>query len=366
LERLAFSGRSAAGTEPELGQALRVITLSAWLDGEQNVEMAVNEEDGSRQWVFDQVFFRLHYGLLSDEAGYVFEEDTFFPPVEFLVGKVIVWENQEVEEGEAILLDLAISLPEVAEGSGFVSGVEVPRTELEFFGRAEEAQPLHEKRNSLGPCREPANLPCVDTDHEARRRYVPLQFVNLTRTFGEDDAVLEDICQNQIDAACIVWGQQGALDIEVEPKIVEGLDDQKDKFKVCDEVEAGELSGLSTHSHIQVFIVDTLAISSNGGACGDAGVGAAYIILEGGMLQGNDFLLAHELGHALGLGHPGTGPTNVSIPGDFGSIAQASTPNSSKNTLNNCQVFTSPAVNPLARDRKDSSRGWIADCFRPG
>jgi hypothetical protein len=190
--------------------------------------------------------------------------------------------------------------------------------------------------------------------------------VNLTRTFGEDDAVLEDICQNQIDAACIVWGQQGALDIEVEPKIVEGLDDQKDKFKVCDEVEAGELSGLSTHSHIQVFIVDTLAISSNGGACGDAGVGAAYIILEGGMLQGNDFLLAHELGHALGLGHPGTGPTNVSIPGDFGSIAQASTPNSSKNTLNNCQVFTSPAVNPLARDRKDSSRGWIADCFRPG
>jgi hypothetical protein len=194
-------------------------------------------------------------------------------------------------------------------------------------------------------------------------RTLPIKFVSFSEIFSEEPLIddLVVLCNEQIQGVCEVWRDKAALDLVVWPNhvgstsLVDGLivvadDDDRAIYSMPD--SGGELSmavavdsdGIAYNSptHVEIYLVDELPSGYGGGVTHIGGDGEAYCILDVTQMPANPYLLAHELGHALGLEHP-----DEPCPGSWESVMKPTGgggPNPNKNTLFNCRIFLTPAT----------------------
>ena len=104
----------------------------------------------------------------------------------------------------------------------------------------------------------------------------------------------------------------------------------------------------SDASKVCVFLTDNdLADAGGGGTVGGGAAGAKIALSDRGT---SNTLLAHELGHVLGLGHPPGGADDNTIMSPSGSI---SADNPTRNTVGNYKRITWPAAGAPVTIRPD-------------
>jgi hypothetical protein len=137
-----------------------------------------------------------------------------------------------------------------------------------------------------------------------------------------------------------IWGKLG-VQFTVNASIMRT--DAAHKGTGATVAELGAIAALRTAAGVEVFVVDN-DIAFLGGA-------ATFMVAPGPASQTilsdrgtSDTLLAHEIGHDLGLRHPGDGTAH---DGEAGTIMQGtgshSVANSTRNTALNAQRMTWPA-----------------------
>lgn len=102
---------------------------------------------------------------------------------------------------------------------------------------------------------------------------------------------------------------------------------------------------------IEVFFVDAGLVGEGGGATYGAGSAHAKVVLTDN-LEDNDTLLAHELGHVLGLAHPsgaGDGFCRSTSDSVMESTGSAEIPNPATNSQQNCDCIANAALFTLHR-----------------
>ncbi len=375
LARIALHGQPESVINSGEAADLHTVDLVGPLD---NVPISIGQDPDTGSWAIEDFPCRLYHSQLAlkEEDG---ENDVFFPIVEVVTSRFVFRENEDSQE-DRVILDVETIQFQLAEGSGIVTGVTVEPDTFGFGGpgRPDEA---YEKHNSLQPCG--PNIfqlpPCQSADFNAYEREVPLKFFNLTQKFdmddGQDEQDLEELCQEQINQCCEIWGSQGSLSIQVDGTIHEGS--AGDKIAAYNDARARGLfhkTDYSASDKIKVFIVERLILAAGGdsqGATYYAGTSNAYIVLDLRALEGsggiteNQNLLAHELCHAIGLNHPDDTSDVNEIPGSADSIAAANVPNTVDNSLFNCRVFTSSVLNPLVQLVNTPGGEHILSCFKP-
>jgi hypothetical protein len=178
------------------------------------------------------------------------------------------------------------------------------------------------------------------------------------------EKTLEELVQEWVDCACKVWWQKGGPKIDPMSEIVpfnsfaaadaefdawdsditSGRETQVPiKFDAyLDTVlPAGDISDYKSEA-IEIYLADS--VESSEGVTHNCGSSSAYVILDIHKAQYNKYLLAHELGHVLGLTHPpGLGDACPGFPdGSFCSVMVPEKPNSSRNTLDNLTLTVMP------------------------
>lgn len=230
---------------------------------------------------------------------------------------------------------------------------------------------LSPERNSLGQCSGPG----PSTGSGSYPYYnLQVRFINIS---SEPIGTLEALAQEQIDGACQVWWDKGRLNIVPgpppppagNPTVTEayetmlGLDGtyaaSQETFireKITEKINSSDLD------RVRICFVDTMENLNNNRVSGytfSCASSGSFVFLEVGHARNNKYLLAHELGHVLGLRHPdGSGCENVSINGSYCSVMVPDLPNSSRNTVNNLSILDSPPSlggNPMGGQQKLSA-----------
>jgi hypothetical protein len=218
------------------------------------------------------------------------------------------------------------------------------------------------------PCGQPSQ-PCAAGAELLLLRELPVRFVDLSTVELAEDVFT--LCQRQLAGICEVWRQQAILNLVVSPAFETGDAAQIADFHFFDDSNWPALvqrAGLISGDQVDVYIVDEVRRSNitlpGGGATYDASKTSAGVFLAKGVMARNGYLLAHELGHALGLGHPGENTVlndGAVLPeGSWDSVMDPESATPAVNTLQNCQIFGSALLNPLVRvvvpERKDCLR----------
>jgi hypothetical protein len=105
------------------------------------------------------------------------------------------------------------------------------------------------------------------------------------------------------------------------------------------EADANRIGALRSGSGIEVYCVDNDMSSSGGASTLSAGDASNIVMADRGT---SSTLLAHELGHVFGLGHPPGGADANTVMQPSGSH---SSPNPTRNTMGNYNRLTFPAAN---------------------
>jgi hypothetical protein len=136
-----------------------------------------------------------------------------------------------------------------------------------------------------------------------------------------------------------IWAKVG-VQFFVNPPVV--LDDAVHKTQGSNQAEVVEIIGLRAGAGVEVYMVDNdLAWAGGGGTHGKAPTYESRMVISD---RGTSpTLIAHEMGHALGLKHPGEGTAH---DGDADTIMEAtnshSAPNPRRNTAVNAARMTWP------------------------
>ena len=255
--------------------------------------------------------------------------------------------------------------------------------EMEFFS-VESALPddsldeFTEDGKVYRLCHRP-NAPCSAGANEMLIRRIPIRFVCIFNATEAEKAELAVLCTEQIDGICEVWRGQAVLSakvrIDVTPMVVfagrllstENFADSQSNWNTLINLPAAEDPDV-----IDIFIVRR--VSHNGaaipGVSYDLTVVSAGVVLSLAALRNpaHKYLLAHELGHCLGLEHPGQVTTVGGTPlpeGSPNSVMQIINGHAPlENTADNCVIFGDSyhgLLNPLARVVIPLRK----DCLRP-
>lgn len=315
----------------------------------------------------------LHYRALSEEPA-LRTEDAEFPMLETMQ-LVVTFAGIEFP-AEAIQLNVQVVAKLAGEPvKGLIQGFELSNPQLpqlrRTFRQVGTGEPRGEPEYSLSshcsPPQGPFIVDCVPTI----ARWLPIKFVNFTsRSIGD----LEPHCQRLLNRVCEVWRNQAGLDLTVVGTIEDADPSEKERYGTPDQEREKELEtcAYASDTHVEVYICTQLQPSYNGGYTYVSGQAGSYCLVGVNHLQSSnrDHLLAHELGHVLGLKHPGT----PGLAGSSASImAGATSPNKHKNSAFNCRIFTMRTeiveVGGVAEERylplnPIVQTTTIADCFR--
>jgi hypothetical protein len=242
------------------------------------------------------------------------------------------------------------------------------------FQLAGTGEPQKEPHHSLPSSCDPPPAGIWSPQLATVTRTLGLRFINLSDQIPD----VEAICQNLIRNACQIWRNEAAcllqIDIATPPGTpIPGLFDTSpaDKAAFHDTIQIQEFVlptlGFNHINCVEVYLVNKLLNRRGGGISHDCGQASAFCILSLEAARQNPLLLAHELGHVLGLAHV-NGFGGI-LPGSPGSVMEAGMPNPSVNTLFNCRVLTDRpnpadpphpvALNPIV------SNTTTPDSFRP-
>jgi outer membrane protein OmpA-like peptidoglycan-associated protein len=171
-------------------------------------------------------------------------------------------------------------------------------------------------------------IPAAGCANPGDKRDLDVQPVFL-RTGPADPSPTGSSWSRRLNEANRIWGKVGVFFNELPPLTI----DTPLKTTGGSDAERAAIRGLRSGAGIEVFLVDN-DVADQGGAFTIFGCGASgnSIMTDRGS---SDTLLAHELGHTLGIRHPGD-PVN---PGDANTVMQPtgspSIPNSTRNTMVN-------------------------------
>jgi outer membrane protein OmpA-like peptidoglycan-associated protein len=216
------------------------------------------------------------------------------------------------------------------------TGQTIPAAKVEVFAQGE----TNEFGTALAPNRRVSistlsPLPAPVCTHPGTSRTLDVQPVFL-RTDPKDAAPTGDTWDRRLATANAIWGKVGVTFNGLSPVTIDT------NLKTSADVTA--IAKLRASAGVQVFLVDN-DLTDDGGAatlCPSGPCCAAPIVLSD---QGtSDTILAHELGHIIGIQHPGVQPN----PGDPGTIMQGSGSNSAANPTRNTMVNFNAILCPPA------------------
>lgn len=362
LRRLALYGSLV---DPGKDERIGVFSLSGPADG--------SPVQPSTDNLFDTITLQLHYAALTRQHEPVYEnEDAVFPRSE-RINASLQWLQASGFDPPIVFLQLRLN----AAGLPSQHLEVIQRIHLEIgsllFQHAGTGAPRPKPHFTLSSnCPTPA-LPCA-ADLGSVTRTLPIKFIDFSTKNVADVTELkdlEDVCQQQIDGVCAVWRNKAALDLDVQGNLEHGTADHKDRFAFCNGADELMLPqplanvvppSFDVPERVEVYIVDELLDRGGGGVAHNCGFASAYCIIAMLEARSNPFLLAHELGHILGLDHPDGLDLSPPYPGSPESIMQAATVNPPINTTFNCRIFTITAGGPL---NPIVATTVTSDCFRP-
>lgn len=320
----------------------------------------------------------LYYRALSERPAFHARdteglEDAEFPSVELMQVTVAISGADYSEEAIHLTVEIRAELAKHMD-IGLVQEFAIEPNRRVFLqgGTGEpRGKPTHSLSSHCEPPEFVVNAPCMDT----LTRQLPVKFVNFTQ---QPVNALEPLCQKLIDRVCEVWRNQAALDLTVEGMIQDAHDTDKNRYGASPSPTIQkelETCSYASDTHIEVYICTELDANYNGAIARACPQASAFCLLDLDLLESNDlvYLLAHELGHVLGLLHPNEHPT---YGGSVQSIMAGAndTNHRCKNTLHNCGIFSMQAkeimvggvaetvfwpLNPIVKTTT------IKDCFRP-
>jgi hypothetical protein len=401
VERLRRVALYGALESPEADPRIDVFSLAGPLEG-TTLESALT---GTVTSMVEQ----LHYGALSSELDpFIKSDDAVFPQVEQIAAK-LGWDPQGELDEKAVQITISFVSDEVVDKKlGIVQRITLNPITINFFlagTGAPSPEPHYSlQSNCLSPeVGSPAVLPCPALQ-QTFTRSLSLKFINFTRTPtipedpGYDRAEIETFCNTQIHGLCEVWRNKAALEFVVQDTLIEARPEDKITFHSLTPLqetttsESGmssiEKQGYASTTQIEIYLIEQFVGDGHGGGISyNSGQASAYCILaldQSDQVAGNPYLLAHEVGHVLGLAHP-LGTPNLETTGLIDSSPQSimqpsnppGSPNPSDNSLFNCLIFLppSPVLPPKTLNGKvldpqpplnpSVSSPGAADCFHP-
>ena len=170
--------------------------------------------------------------------------------------------------------------------------------------------------------------------HPGDIRSVDLQPV-FFRSSAVDTSPTGTSWARRLGSSNTIWGKLGVTFAVLSPVTIE---DATHKTAGTSTTEYHAIRATRAAAGLEVFMVDNAMASFGGGGTVLGGTANAQIVLSD---RGtSDTLLAHELGHALGLDHPPGGSDANTIMTPFGSNSSA---NPTRNTMGNYGRITWPS-----------------------
>jgi hypothetical protein len=293
---------------------------------------------------------RLYYQALNELEPAYTEHDAIFPRVEKLGGN-LAWEWEAAKEEGPVKMHISLTLDEMVDAPlGKVRKVDLTPTEALTFRSLREGGIVEESSHSLEECGSTAP---EGGAYDCRALHIRVVSVSELETAD----ALEPWVKEWIDSACRVWWEKGGIKIVPHPDIDEH-DYPTGEEDTLGEIPLGKEGGIilppdeggagCDPDRIDIYLADYLDPSYWGGVTFGAGTDDAYILLEIGQAKHNKFLLAHELGHVLGLAHPDVQGEDI-WTGSYCSVMLPERPISSRNTASNLNVVEglSPPLGPV-------------------
>jgi hypothetical protein len=368
--RVAVAGQLETPEEIDRGGRVGIISLAG------------DSIDESR----DSLSLQLHYAELTRRVRHADpESDVLFPDFRYVKGSIRVKKAESTSESDVWLSANLLVSGLGSETEGLLAEIKLDVQNAHFRQAGLPRQQLRALYSlpatsslSAGDC-----LPPAEPKDNGYR--LGIRFISCSTTYTLSNPVpwdrLRSLCEEQLEGARLIWREQGALTVlgplvDGTPShkaytVVDANADQIFELMPANAPTSGDFRALAQWE-MPVYIVDTLKSCSGGAITVGAGAPSAYCVMSIGFLQGNPNLLAHEIGHVLGLDEPGS-PRHRNDPAPYNSSAGSVMSQGAQilriNTRFNIRIlFPRPNdrrgqevtnLNPLA-----VSTG-VADCLRP-
>jgi hypothetical protein len=297
---------------------------------------------------------RMYYTLLGDLDPECSDSDAVYPQLEMLRGQLIC-EPVPPTDNQAQALRVTLMLHELIDGRrGAVLELEFGPIEFELVP-LQAQQFVPPPHNSLSPC---TSGPGPGNAQEQRK--LAINFVNLSRI--KTSADLMCLAQRLTNGACKVWWEKGGILIDPHPMLLEPVSPIDPGDFRCVNAQGSTLPGTcvaelqekqvadtsKTHvtlvqDSVEIYLIDHLTKRPGGSITYNCGTSDAFVIIDIEKAEHNVYLLAHEIGHVLGLRHPDGSGCPGGLPlGSYCSVMVPEQPNSQGNTTQNMTSYAMP------------------------